>query len=199
VNYIQTCCKIKNGEVKVDGKIVFQFSEALPMGMDQLYTHLNVSYPRFYKMDNLSKLGFLASEFLLNGKISMNYQPYEISTVLSNASSSLDTDLRYIEASKKAPSPALFVYTLPNIVNGEISIRHGFKGESNFFVTPDFDSGFLCDYCNELLKEKSKICIAGWIEFGDHLKEAFVYLVGKEQNGLAVDHTSENVFKLYSL
>ena len=30
------------------------------------------------------------------------------------------------------PSPALFVYTLPNIVTGEIAIRNKYYGETSF-------------------------------------------------------------------
>lgn len=182
----------------VDGEIVFQFTEAMTLGMDKIYLSLNVNYPRFYKMDNLSKLGYLASEFLMKDR-KLSAESHDCSIVLSNASSCLDTDLKYIAASSKSPSPALFVYTLPNIVNGEICIRHGFKGESNFFVTPDFDSDLVCGYGDDLLEEKSKICVAGWVEFGEQSQDAFLYLVGKERKRLALDHTSENVFKLYSL
>ena len=57
------------------------------------YKHLNVDYPKFFKMDSLSKLGFLSVEVLLQEENLLNKYPSEkIGIVLSNASSSLETD-----------------------------------------------------------------------------------------------------------
>jgi hypothetical protein len=198
-NFIQGYCKIRDGNVIVNGGRFFLGSASLNDFFDQLYGHLNPNYPKFYKMDNLSKLGFLACESLLceNTDIS-SVDRFDISVVLSNSSSSLDTDKKYYESMKKAASPALFVYTLPNIVNGEISIRHGFTGESSFLITPEFDPHLICSYCDELLAEKSKLCLTGWVEVMDEKYECFLYLVGKNANGLETAHTVENIKSLYS-
>ena len=90
-----------------------------------LYQHFNWQYPKYYKMDNLSRLGWAAAELLLERWDARAYQPEEVAIVLSNANSSLDTDYRYTGTTKDLPSPSVFVYTLPNIVTGEICIRHG--------------------------------------------------------------------------
>jgi len=166
--------------------------------LEKIYEHLNLSYPKFYKMDNLSKLGFLASEVLLKEADFSSSSPFDISVVLSNSSSSLETDRNYFESTKKVASPALFVHTLPNIVTGEISIRHGLKGESSFFVTPNFDANLLCAYCSEIMEEKSKLCLAGWIEVLGEKYEAFVYLIGKDHRGLGKRHSAEDIRSLYS-
>src|SRR5690606_9811213 len=103
----------------------------------QVYKENNSAYPKFFKMDNLCKLAFLASEFLLeDSKIGSTTQE-NMGIVLSNKSSSLNTDRKHQatinDKDNYFPSPALFVYTLPNIMIGEISIRHQIKGENVFF------------------------------------------------------------------
>lgn len=91
---------------------------------------------KFYKMDDLAKLGYVASCELLGGRrLAERYAPERIAVVLCNGSASLDTDLRHLaDLSGGEVSPAVFVYTLPNIVAGQIQIRHGFKGETAFFI-----------------------------------------------------------------
>src|SRR5258706_16052189 len=115
-------------------------------------------------MDNLSKLGWLASEILLKDNFrAEKYQPEETGLVLANANASLDTDLKYFETVKDIPSPSVFVYTLPNIMIGEICIRNNFKGENSFFVSPEFDAAFLEQYVNDLMDNNVlQVCICGW-------------------------------------
>ena len=102
-------------------------------------------------MDSLSKLGWLAAEILL--KDSFNKEALSVrkmsGLVFANANSSLDTDIKYYETAKDIASPALFVYTLPNIVIGEICIRHNFKGENAFFISEQFDAGFYTGICKQ--------------------------------------------------
>lgn len=92
-------------------------------------------YPKFFKMDTLSRLGFLATELLLKKQ---TVDPERTALILANHSSSLknDTDYQQTIADKENyyPSPALFVYTLPNIVTGEVAIRHHLFGETAFYV-----------------------------------------------------------------
>ena len=97
--------------------------------------------------------------------IKERYKPGEVGIVFANANASLDADLNYWESVKKIPSPALFVYTLPNIVIGEICIRNNFKGENAFFVQEKFDIPFTEFYVNNLLdKHDLNACICGWID-----------------------------------
>jgi hypothetical protein len=130
-------------------------------------------------MDRLSKLGFIASEILLREV--KDKAPADIALVLSNSNSSLDTDLRYWDSVKTLPSPSLFVYTLPNIVAGEICIRHGIKGENLFFVSTQFDAVWITSYVNILLKSgKAKYCLAGWVDVLDDRADVFIYLTDRE-------------------
>lgn len=90
-------------------------------------------YPKFFKMDPLSRLGFVVTELLLKESLKADY-----GILLFNRSSSLADDMVFQatiqDRNNWFPSPALFVYTLPNIVTGEIAIRNHFQTETNFMV-----------------------------------------------------------------
>src|SRR5690606_9689722 len=118
--------------------------------------------------------------------------------VLSNKSSSLDTDERYLESTQSFPSPALFVYTLPNIVIGEICIRHGLKGENTFFVSDAFDITFMHQYTEQLFESDSvNACIMGWVEQYHEHYEAALYLVQKEKTGTGIPFSIKEIEKFY--
>ena len=105
-------------------------------GLDDLYTKLGIDYPKFYKMDSLSQLGFLLAEGLTED--AMN----KVGAILVwNKHSSFDADKKHTEnVAAGISGPANFTYTLPNIVVGEIAIRHKINGETGIFITlsPDF-------------------------------------------------------------
>jgi hypothetical protein len=163
------------------------------------YRNFELNYPRFYKMDNLSKLGWLATEILLKDSLtSGKYAPANVGIVFSNSSASLDTDIKYYETTKEMASPALFVYTLPNIVIGEISIRHQFKGENAFFIFSAFDAGFIEQYVSNLLNNNIlQACICGWVELLDDEYKTVLFLVEKDQPGKGNLFTKENLYKIY--
>lgn len=96
----------------------------------ELYRRYVKDYPKFFKMDTLSRLGFIAAELLLKDQ-SVD------AVILANRSASIKNDMDYlvtITGENYYPSPALFVYTLPNIVTGEIAIRHHIQGETSFYI-----------------------------------------------------------------
>lgn len=163
------------------------------------YSHFNAGYPKFYKMDNLCKLGWLASEVLLNGSFNpAKYRPEDVGFVLSNANSSLDTDLKFITTLQDIPSPSVFVYTLPNIVTGEICIRNNFKGENAFFISDEFDAGFIHKYVSNLLDNNIlQACIFGWVELVGDAYKAVLFLGEKEPSDNAVALTEENIHKIF--
>ena len=198
--YISSSCKIDNCHVFKNANLLL---EGKVGGTDWLlfvYKHLGFDYPKFYRMDNLSKLGWLAMEILLKEGYTKSYQSQDVGIVLANKSSSLDTDIKYFESAKTIASPALFVYTLPNIVMGEVSIRHHLKGESALFVSDQFNSGFIQEYVEGLFVEGSvESCICGWLEFFGNDIEADLYLVEKIINGISLPFTKENINKLYQL
>ncbi len=163
------------------------------------YEALQPAYPKFFKMDNLCKAGFLAVECLLRDiKISEKYSPEKTGVIFSNSNSSLDTDVHFHESMATMASPALFVYTLPNIIIGEICIRHRIKGESACFVFDIFDFAFQADYINTLMDAgKIEACVSGWADFYDGKFEAFFYLVEKTDDKKYLIHNPENTGKIY--
>jgi hypothetical protein len=166
-----------------------------------VYRYLDIQYPKFHKMDHLSKLGWLASEILLQNPFDKEkYAPEEVGIVLSNAQASLDTDIRYYETTRNMASPALFVYTLPNIVIGEISIRNFFKGENAFFITEDFDAGFIEQYVGNLIKNNIlQCCICGWVDVLNNDYKATLFLIEKYKSTNSVNFTSDNLIKIHQL
>ena len=200
--YISASCIISNKVVYKNGARVFEDAGAdLPGFLLAAYRYFELQYPKFHKMDNLSKLGWLAAEILLQGSVIKDkYLPQQMAVVLTNANSSLDTDIKYYETAKDIASPALFVYTLPNIVTGEICIRHGFKGENAFFITEDFDAAFLEQYVSDLFNNNIlQLCLCGWVELLEEQYKTVLFLVEKDKTGLSMPFTKENLNKTYHL
>jgi hypothetical protein len=201
-NYITTSCIINNHIVYKNGQSVFEEKVlGLPEFLVAAYRHFDLQYPKFFKMDNLSKLGWLANEILLHGNFGKEkYRAEDVGIVLSNANSSLDTDIKYYETVKTMASPAQFVYTLPNIVIGEISIRHGFKGENAFFISEAFDAAFIEQYVSNLINNNIlQCCICGWVDVLNDKYNATLFLIEKDKSGNSVIFTKENLNKIYQL
>ncbi|MBN9299812.1 MAG: hypothetical protein J0I41_22610 [Filimonas sp.] len=161
------------------------------------YQQLQLNYPKFYKMDHISKLGWLAAEVLLKEEQLQDVRAEDMAIVLQNAHASLDTDVKYYETVSDIASPALFVYTLPNIVIGEISIRHKFKGENAFFVANTFDATLTAQYVGSLLDRKSAThCICGWVDVLDESYKAVLFLVANSDKGIAF--TADNMRTIFN-
>jgi hypothetical protein len=200
-NYITGSCKIENGTVFKNGEPLFENKGAdLAVFLLSGYQHFQLNYPKFYKMDNLSKLGWLASELLLKGSFKKDhYQPEEVGLVLANSNSSLDNDIKYFDSLKEFASPSLFVYTLPNIVIGEICIRNNFKGEHAFFIQDVFDAGFMEQQVNYLLnKDILKACICGWVDVLEQDYKAVLFLVEKQKNENSVLFSTKNMNNIFN-
>ena len=199
--HIKSYCHIKNQTVSVNGKSIFNDeSEDFSAFIKNAYKFLKTEYPKFFKMDNLSKLAFLAADVLLKIE-NLNEEENDIALIFSNKASSLDTDRKHQAAiendAEYFPSPAVFVYTLPNICLGEISIKHRLYSENSFFIFDRFNAEHLQLYANSLLQsEKTEKVLCGWIEFDENNYEAFLYLVEKEGE---IEHKIEEITRLYNI
>ena len=197
-------CHIRHRKIVVNNVIVYQSTEGnLDQFLENAYAYFKINYPRFYKMDKLSKIGFLAAEMIMAGNDFKRYEPDHKNLVLANASASLDTDLRYAGSAKNLPSPALFVYTLPNIVAGEICIRHTIKGENAFFISKAFDAALmefyvastLAHHANDGHHHSPSCCLAGWVDLLQEDHDVFLYLVENVTHG--IEHSAEKITDLY--
>lgn len=138
--------------------------------LTSLYKQMIGDYPKFYKMDGLSRLGFVASEILLNAE--KGETDKERAIIFFNHSSSIASDRNYKESINDKdnyfPSPSIFVYTLPNIVTGEIAIRNHFHGETSFFILPDKDERLMEEILQASCRDaQSKSFLTGWIDYED--------------------------------
>lgn len=195
-------CKVKDRLVTVNDNVRFRGEKAESFGSfaKAYYRELGLKYPKFHKMDNLSKLGFLAAESLLQEVESFEgVDKAKTGIFLSNAYSCLDTDERYYNSITDIPSPGLFVYTLPNILIGEICIRHKITGEHAFFLSEQFDLAFVCQYVTDLFRRgQLEGALVGWVEYYDVNCQAFLmWLEPQKRNESNRVFTPENALKLF--
>ncbi len=174
-------------------------TENFPTFIKNAYKFLKTDYPKFFKMDNLSKLAFLAADVLLKSE-NLSEEENNIALIFSNKASSLDTDRKHQAAiendAEYFPSPAVFVYTLPNICLGEISIKHRLYSENSFFIFDRFNAEHLQLYANSLLRSgKAEKVLCGWVDLDENSYEAFLYLVEKEGE---IEHKTEEITRLYN-
>lgn len=127
-------------------------------------------YPKFYKMDILTRLAFVASEMLKKESPALWGSLARSSPViLFNHSSSLVADLQFLRTISDPedffPSPSVFTYTLPNITTGEIAIRHHLCGETSFCILPEKDETLMHRILEASLNlAGAKSAISGWID-----------------------------------
>ena len=188
-NIISKYCIIKPHEVIVDGKSEVTDAEKSEFGafMKSIYKQYDVKYPKYFKMDNLCKVAFIASEIVLKGNEHIKeLDSTKVGVILQNSHSSIDTDTKYNNTIKDKsnyfPSPAVFVYTLPNVMIGEICIRNKFQGENTCFIAKQFNPEFVTGYVSELLDSgKIDACITGWADYIDGEYSAMIFLVEKNK------------------
>ena len=174
---------ITPNEVIVDGKILDHNEQGGAMLIELYRTHVG-DYPKFFKMDTLSRLGFIASELLLQAEAEPRFEPREDrALVFFNRSASLQADTAYQETIQDPnnfyPSPAAFVYTLPNIVTGEIAIRNKYYGETSFIVMEHCDENIMArELQNASLDPMTQSILGGWLDCTDENHfEAKLYLI----------------------
>jgi len=199
--HIAGSCVISNGIVIRNRCKEFESSHTnLTDVLLSIYQHYQFSYPKFYKMDNLSKLGWLAAEILLKDRsVKVDYKPEDTGIILANTNSSLDNDLKYQHTISDIPSPSVFVYTLPNIVIGEICIRHHFKGEHAFFIQQKFDAGFIHNQVSYLLdNDILQACVCGWVDVLGEEYKAALFLVEKKETEKSIPFSAENMDLIFN-
>ena len=153
-----------------------------PVFFKEIYAALSLAYPKFHKMDGLCKAGLLIAESIKqktteNG---MDIDP-NLAIVFNNSVASLESDAKHWKAvAQDAVSPAVFVYTLPNIVVGEIAIKWKCRGENQFFVSSTPAVGLLTAYISALFTlKKAKQGLVGWLEVNGDFCDIKMALVEK--------------------
>lgn len=188
-------CNISTGEISDINGLCFSSEETgLKQFLKEFYKSEQIVYPKFYKMDEQCKLAFIASEVLLRNIDREKYQDDEIAMIFANSESTLATDMSFWESTFTIASPGLFVYTLPNIMMGEIAIRNKVKGENIFFISEEFDARLLVQQTELVfLNSPARIALVGWVNYENEKSySAKLFLVSKTDDGT-------NTFKFENL
>ena len=176
--------------VWLDGKVFAIDKEGKQSSLlTALYKQIIGNYPKYYKMDGLCRLGFIASELLLKAERDEGSFTEDTNKtraiVFFNRSSSIASDKKYlasiVEKDNYFPSPSVFVYTLPNIVTGEIAIRNGYHGETSFYILPHKNELLMQDIIETtFMDEQTTSVLTGWLDYEDseHF-EADLYIAYK--------------------
>ena len=180
----------KNGELLFS---VENGPDANPML--QFYRQLKVEYPKFHKMDALCKLGWLAAEVAMTNHKHDQTDP-NCAVVLSNKTSSIRSDHTFNESLESFPSPAVFVYTLPSIVLGEICIRHRLQGENLFVIFEKFNAAALLSLVQQSARfGEATTFLTGWLDCSLDTFEAVLFY--GTINGEGIPFNEENLQKIY--
>ena len=197
--YIEHYLRWDKRSIHRDGQLLATVAAAaVPDIPLKVYEHFGISYPKFFKMDLLSRTAFLATELLSPAVEGIAKE--RIAVALSSSSGCLDVDKKYDESRKTLASPALFVYTLPNIMLGEICIRHGFKGEQMTTITEQPDIDWMLFYAKDLLANRQcDACLLGHAEATEQGIRATLLWVTKTPKDEPIadfnKHTLEGIFQ----
>ncbi len=196
--YINASVQLSNQTLYKNGVKMVDWPEQEEL--KSLFKKRQTVYPKFYKMDNLCKLGILSSELLLEGLELEAIEPEQRSLVIQNAHASLDTDQRHQSSISNPkeyfPSPAVFVYTLSNIVLGEMAIRYNFKGENACTSHRELDIEKLIVDTSILVEEGTQTCMAGWLNFYNDKYDAILFLIETTKRGMALPFSIDNLTEL---
>ena len=164
---------VRNNQIKRNETVLFETAPDLPFHefIKLAFKNLQTDYAKFYKMDDFCKLGFVAFEYLR--KEIPDFETGDKSRwalVFSTSASSLDTDLKHLQSiadpDRYFPAPAVFVYTLPNILLGEIAIKNKIQGETLCFVNENPDINRLKTYLQLLFNSTgTERAIFGTIDY----------------------------------
>ena len=163
---------LNQGYVSVNGRELEHEATGNAL-LTELYRNHIADWPKYFKMDTLSKAGFVASELLFKEIAQKRPEADEFiqnrAIVLFGSTASLCADRNYQDTIQDKdnyyPSPALFVYTLPNIVTGEIAIRNHYRGETSFYVLEEPDAAQMAFHLSCAFQDSvTDSILAGWVD-----------------------------------
>jgi len=188
--FINSHCQITASKAIINGRTCFKMGQKRftpDEFFHALYNHLKIDYRKFFRMDAMTKLGFLASELLLNGIDREKPKP-DMGILIFNRSSSLEADVNFQKTMQHYtdffPSPSGFVYTLPNIITGEIAIRNKIYGETVFYIMEKFYTYTIIPIIEDMMFSTGLKCVlAGWVEFDplENKQDCFMMLCSSKE------------------
>lgn len=194
--YIQHYLDWQNEKIFLDGNLW----GTAPSGtstdeiLNFFYRKATLSYPKYFKMDLSSRLGFLASCILPRQPETEN--PASTGIILSTCHGSLSVDKAFEKSRSEIPSPALFVYTLPNIALGEICIYHKIKGPQVCLMEEQFNPELLADTALDFFNRKrvSALFLGYWNATSNAISAKIAWINLHKSNLPLSANTLTNVF-----
>lgn len=183
---IADCVLLDNGNWFRNGRQITRMHHETPSAdwFKSCYRALEMNYPKFFKMDSLSKLAVLAAETLLGKEA--GFDGAKTGVCLFNAHSSLISDQQHqlliSDFDNFLPSPAVFVYTLPNIMLGEICIRYRITGENFCGISADFNPKEAQLQVDAMFKSGMEEVLLGWVDFSADQSSAWMARIKKPAN-----------------
>lgn len=167
--------------------------------LTSLYKEVVVpEYPKFFKMDPLCRLGFVTSRLMAalendgsSESLDLKGRPLTLredrALVICGCNGSAVADRRFQttiqDLTEFFPSPAVFVYTLPNIVGGEIAIRNGWCGETSCWMMDAFSPEAVAERVTDAFEDRVTTSVTGcWLDCRDADDfESLMFTVGRGQ------------------
>lgn len=195
--YIHHYLNWRKGKIYRDGVLCFEHCIADSADvLSTAYKSLNLAYPKFYKMDLLSRLGFLSLEWLQPELDTA--KPYETGIICSTHYGSLEVDKAFNHSRETFASPALFVYTLANIALGEICIRNKIKGPQVCLIEAETNAELLGEQAQNLLNRKrARNCIVGHLDARATTLFADMAWISVNEKSNNIPLTTENLAGLF--
>lgn len=197
---ITTYCRITEKGYRVQGGDFIPLTgDSFSENLSHLYKDLKLEYPKFHKMDLLSKAAVLGVELMLQSRTELlGMDDNEVALCFGNSESSEYSDKKFYTSYHHGenPSPSHFVYTLPNILIGEIAIKNKWYGENLFLIFPKFEATEFYEQIEILLHKGSACCICGWVDVSRETIDAFFYVV---ENSDGVEFSANSLEEIYKL
>lgn len=136
--------------------------------LTELFKNRLADSQKFYKMDLFSRLVFVAAGMLMKEGCD-DLDPASTAIVLFNGTSSILADRQHLgtfpSPEEFYPSPSVFLYTLPNVVLGEVAATFGIKGETTFIILPGRDEAMMQKVVDATLSGSApSALITGWAD-----------------------------------
>lgn len=181
------------GRVVCNGKVLYDTIEDAAA----FYRSEGLQYPKFFKMDNLCKWAWLGATLLLRNEEMSGVMKETAALVLHTREGCLDVDKKFLQSTETIASPALFVYTLPNIMLGEISIAYGFKGQQTLLINDGFDAHGLYRNISLLWRNAPTThALCGWVNVKDNVPDVCLFWVNEMPSSIIFNEANaEAIFK----
>lgn len=194
--YIQQYLQWNGREIERDSALLFRSEEEGSLNIcTDIYRMTGMGYAKFFKMDLLSKVAFMAASLVLPKEVAADKN--KVAVVLSSVSGCLDVDKKFDESRAAIASPGLFVYTLPNIMLGEICIANGFKGEQMCSLSSGADADWFEFYVTDLFQKRgAEAVLCGHVEATETGITAALLWVTQQPSSLSFNQ--QNLERIFS-